>query len=221
MCLIVLFYFQAKNGYFEHLDQAETSHLTGQSRILQYCRCAGVGCGHIESGTTMVFSPPLVTSWIHCTCNHRKNPKSFSRMKLKSFCFVFLRCAPVFRFRTTLSMVSSLSSSTVVDTVDHYMYVFVLLASFLANTKMGKPLCRYPLVRSLLSILQRHPSMMHYSLCIPALSKRMSFPAPKHRLLLNLCIQTYSNTNLLKSDISSKKTNCEFSNLTFIKFRKK
>lgn len=53
--------------YFEHLDQPETSQRTGQSKMLQYCRCAGGGCGHIESGTTIVFSPPRVTSWMHCT----------------------------------------------------------------------------------------------------------------------------------------------------------
>ncbi len=53
--------------YFEHFDHSDTSHLTGQSSTLQYCRSNGGGCGHILFGTTIVFSPPLVTSWIHCT----------------------------------------------------------------------------------------------------------------------------------------------------------
>lgn len=53
--------------YFEHFDHADTSQRTGQSKILQYWRCAGGGWGHIESGTTIVFSPPRVTSWIHWT----------------------------------------------------------------------------------------------------------------------------------------------------------
>lgn len=48
--------------YFEHFDHGDTSHRTGQSSTLQYCRCDGGGCGHILSGTTMVFSPPRVTS---------------------------------------------------------------------------------------------------------------------------------------------------------------
>lgn len=52
----------SKLTYFEHFDQPDTSQRTGQSKILQYCRCAGGGCGHIESGTTIVFSPPRVTS---------------------------------------------------------------------------------------------------------------------------------------------------------------
>lgn len=42
-----------EKAYLEHFDQLDISHRTGQSRILQYCRCAGGGCGHIESGTTI------------------------------------------------------------------------------------------------------------------------------------------------------------------------
>lgn len=53
--------------YFEHFDHAENSQRTGQSKMLQYWRGAGGGCGHIESGTTIVFSPPRVTSWMHWT----------------------------------------------------------------------------------------------------------------------------------------------------------
>lgn len=59
--------FEQSRIYFEHFDHSETSHLTGQSSTLQYCRSTGGGWGHMLLGTTIVFSPPLVTSCMHWT----------------------------------------------------------------------------------------------------------------------------------------------------------
>lgn len=191
--------------YFEHFDHDETSHRTGQSKILQYWRWAGGGCGHIESGTTIVFSPPLVTSCMHWTwIAHKKNHQTFEDIiivhaRLKCFFSQYLHHVHVYRFRMISNKVNNRNNSIEVDMVDHCMYEFVLLVLFLANIRMVKQLFQYLLVHNLLLILRRHPNKTHYNLYIPVLSKYTSFPALKRQLLSNLCkLYSFMKTKLFQ-----------------------
>lgn len=183
-----------RQTYFEHFDQAETSHRTGQSNILQYWRWAGGGWGHIVSGTTIVFSPPRVTSWMHWTwkLNFPFIFKNFNRRETKFQMILngkkyYEPLVHEFQCHTILSMVKNRYNSIAADTVDHYMFVFLLLVLFRANIKMVKQLYQYLLVHNLWWALQRHPNKMHYSLYSLVLSIHTFYPAPKQQLLSNLC----------------------------------